>query len=81
MVKKKYIAKPNTWFKEGTEVQLVDDCGEMGGVFCGIRIAQNETEYSDGRRAKDDEYEDEELCPWDEFWTVILLDAEDEDKI
>lgn len=37
---KKYIAKPHTWFKEGTEATILpdDDFGEMGGIYEGIYI-------------------------------------------
>ena len=39
----KYIAKPECWFKENTEVQLIEEYytdgnGEKVGLFCGIYI-------------------------------------------
>jgi hypothetical protein len=57
----KYIAKPNTWFDEGTEIELVDDYGKdkrcpMPGVglFCGLKNG----------------HLDEEVCTFDEFETT-----------
>lgn len=59
----KYIAKPDSWFKEGTEVELIADCGKLGGIFKGVRISEGPPEMA----PYDEEYVDEELCPWDEF--------------
>jgi hypothetical protein len=66
MLAKKYFAKKDTWFKEGTEVKLVSDCGWAGGVFQGTRVAQDK--YECARHGEGTEYEDEELCPYDEFY-------------
>jgi hypothetical protein len=52
-----YIAKKDTWFKEGSEVELITDCGELGGIFKGILVNEETGE----------EYQDQELCPWEEF--------------
>jgi hypothetical protein len=56
-----YIAKPNTWFKEGTEVRLieyltVDKDGLQYGVFEGLREKLN------GEIVRDSE-----VCSYDEF--------------
>lgn len=40
---KKYIAKPNTWFDEGTEAKLLADCGFFG-IFEGIREGKPDEE-------------------------------------
>ncbi len=67
---KKYIAKPNTWFKEGSECILVSDCENFGGIFSGIRVCEdNPNENSMGYKPGE-EREDEELCSWDEFEIV-----------
>lgn len=64
----RYIAKPNTWFDEGTVAYLVDDYRKYrnsflydSGLFSG---------YHNGK-------EDEEICPFDEFY----LDDSDEIEI
>ena len=61
MIKKKYIAKPNTWFKEGTEVKLieylhVDGNGNKYGLFEGIHIDNNKNDTIST-----------EVCAYDEF--------------
>lgn len=52
----KYIAKPDTWYDEGTEAQLIDDYRPQidSGLFCG---------YKNGKL-------DEEICSFDEFEVV-----------
>lgn len=67
----RYIAKPNTWFKAGTECKLVcpyNDQGTIGGIFSGIRITENPE--SEGGYAVGEEREDEEGCSYDEFEIV-----------
>lgn len=60
-----YIAKPDTWYKEGYQVKLIDDMGDMG-LFEGIRICENP--LSEGKwHTVGEEYEDEEICTMDEF--------------
>lgn len=61
---RKYIAKPNTWFKEGTEVRLIeylicDKDGIKYGTFEGVRDGVNDG-VSDGVR-------ESEVCSYDEF--------------
>ena len=58
VINKKYIAKPDTWFKEGTECKLLDDYSESfdGGLFEGIIIDENGNEKID-----------EEICDFNEF--------------
>lgn len=58
-----------TWFKYGTECQCIN-CWQMGdgewvGVFKGRRICKNPKSE---RREYGEEYIDEELCPFDEFY-------------
>lgn len=47
----KYIAKKDTWFDEGTEAELICECGPYQAVFKG---------FKDGKL-------DEELCSFEEF--------------
>ena len=64
----KYIAKPNTWFKAGTEVELLVDCRPDGwdlGIFKGIRICENSG--AEAGKPVGTEYLDEEDCSFDEF--------------
>ncbi len=63
---KRYIAKPGTWFKEGTEAFLVADMQSDFGLFSGIRVNQGESKLC----AIGEEYPDEEMCPFDEFDTI-----------
>lgn len=65
------IAKPGTWFKAGTAVELIGDCRPdklNSGIFCGIRICDNPAAES---RLLGEEYLDEELCSWDEFEVAV----------
>ena len=75
----KLTAKPNTWFKENTEVLWEDEHfvsrrptvsewykikqSDWGAVFRGIRISESINELVDIGT----EYIDSELCSWDEF--------------
>lgn len=69
----KYLAKPNTWFDEGTEVVLLVDCRpQMSiGIFKGIRTSEGLPEL----HPVGEKYMDEEDCSFDEFNEV-----EDEQK-
>ena len=61
----KYIAKPGTWFKEGTEVELVSDCRPLlsMGIFRGTRVSAGSPEL----HPIGEEYMDEEDCNFAEF--------------
>jgi len=66
---KKYIAKKDTWFKEGTEVKFEEylytsSDGIKCGLFRGIRICENAKSEN---RTLGIEYEDGEICSYDEF--------------
>lgn len=64
----KFIAKPNTWFKAGTECKLIVEYGSgssRSGIFLGIRITENPA--SEGGYEVGEEREDEEGCTFDEF--------------
>jgi hypothetical protein len=72
-MKKIFIAKPNTWYKEGTECKLLQEYEENGfGLFEGIRIAQED--YEKPRHEIGEEYLDEEVCTYDEFYIVEIAD-------
>ena len=64
---KQYVAPEDGWFKPGTYVTLVGDCGFAGGMFEGIRIPQNPYEIEVHGL---EEYMDSELCPWEEFGII-----------
>ena len=51
---KKYIAKPDTWFDEGTEVEHIAVFDQNWGLFRGLKEGCL----------------DEETCPLDEFEIV-----------
>ncbi len=63
----RYIAKPDTWFKAGTEVFLIDDYRGEGldaGLFRGLRVC--ESAESEGVPVGTERV-DEETCSFDEF--------------
>lgn len=64
----KYIAKPDTWFIEGTECELVTDCRpQMSiGIFSGVRKSEGSPEL----HPEGEEYMDEEGCNFDEFEVI-----------
>ena len=66
---RQHIAKKNTWFKYGTQVFVVDDYGDGRGLFWGIRICQNPDAEN---HALGEEYSDEEICSFDEFYDIGL---------
>jgi len=59
---KRYVGKEGGWFKTGTEVLLVEDCEQAGGLFRGTRISEGPPELHD----VGEEYVDEEVCGWHE---------------
>ena len=60
----KWIAKYGGWFKPGTECFLVADCEDAGVIMSGIRISEV---FEAECVPVGQEYEDEELCPRNEF--------------
>lgn len=79
----KLIAKPNTWFKEGTEVFHYDEYKKLiplsefnewkksDMILCrGIRVCENP--ISENRTKVGEEYIDGELCGIDEFEIEIV---------
>jgi len=66
----KFIAKKDTWFKEGTEAKLIDyyytaDDGDQVGLFQGIRVCEHppaEANFPIGS-----ERDDQEVCCYSEF--------------
>ncbi len=70
-VSKRYIAKKDTWFKEGTECKLLEDYQEVGGLYQGIYIVGENKGYDTFWHKKGykegDEVEMNEVCSHDEF--------------
>ena len=77
----KLIAKPNTWFKEGTEVFNYDEYGvrftldeykkweESGTILArGLRVCEDASEL----RPLGEEYIDGEYCDIDEFEVELI---------
>ena len=64
----KYIAKPNTWYIEGTEVRLLVDCRPQLniGIFLGSRKSEGPPEL----HPVGEIYTDEEDCGFDEFEVI-----------
>lgn len=62
---KKYIAKKDTWFVEGSLCTCLSEMYEGAGLFLGARICQNPD--SEGGVPKGTLYVDEEVCPYEEF--------------
>jgi len=75
-IKYKYIAKPDTWFKAGTEAKLIDhyyteDNGKKFGLFEGTYVVcKNEgydTFWHNKGNKEGDEVQMREICAYDEF--------------
>ena len=66
----KYIAKPNTWYKAGTEV-TVEEILYDGVALCrGVRVCENPD--SEGKHHYvGEEYNDGEICMLDEFEVIL----------
>ncbi len=67
-----YIAKKDTWYKEGTECKLEGNCDNLGGLFKGtihVTDGSHTTYLTNKLNGKEFiEFEDGELCEWDEFY-------------
>ena len=75
----KYIAKKDTWFKEGTECKLIEDyrdenenlAGGNSGLFEGVFVIDEEkwlkvkTKWKNNKVG--DEVDDTEVCNFNEF--------------
>lgn len=66
---KRYIAKKDTWFMEGTEAILETDLGIMNaGIFRGkLLITEDDHDYIKMGYKVGDIIDDGEVCPYDEF--------------
>ncbi len=74
----KYIAKKDTWFKEGTEVKLIEDYRDQNypeiGLFEGIFVIDDKKwltvkqKWNNNRVG--DEVIDREICNFDELEVV-----------
>lgn len=70
----KWFAAEDGYFKGGTELILVKDMGERGGVFNGIRVSQgppNEVLH-EGM-----EYRTDRLIPWDQAFELEVFEETD----
>lgn len=67
----KYIAKKDTWFKEGTECELIESYDESCGLYRGVYIV-SDSEYDkywyNKGHIKGDEVIMNEVCTHDEFY-------------
>lgn len=66
---RKYKALPGGWFKEGTEVVLIEDFRPEvnGGIFEGVRVCKYPLSEL---HEIGEEYLDEEICYFDDFEEV-----------
>ena len=62
---RKYIAKKDTWFVEGSECEFLCDVFESSGLFRGPRKCENPA--SEAGHPLGEVYDDEEVCTYDEF--------------
>jgi len=60
---RRYRARPGTWFVSGSIVTCVADCGSFG-LMSGQRRCENAASEA---TLVGTVYNDEEICPWDEF--------------
>lgn len=65
MKKIKYIAKPDEWFDEGTEVKLIDDYRSSSAMYFG-GASMNAGLFEGLRDGK----VDQEVCSFDEFLEI-----------
>jgi len=66
----KFIAKKDSWFKEGSEVQLTTNCIHAGDFIGVIKVTENSHTPLYRKELKGKlsvEFEDQELCQWEEF--------------
>lgn len=74
MKRVKYIALPDTWFDEGTEVKLIDDYRNNDAMFFNRSLDAGLFEgLVDGCL-------DQEVCPFDEFELVEFDENNDENS-
>ena len=70
-VSKRYFAKPDEWFKEGSECKLIEDFGDGRGLFNGVYIVGENNGYDTFWHNKGHKEGDEvtmnEVCTYDEF--------------
>ena len=81
----KLVAKPNTWFKAGTEVfhynrnrritlsEWEEDKKNGFGLYSGTRVCEHDYELSLGYE-RGEERQDGESCPIDEFEAEIIYE-------
>lgn len=70
-----YIAKPDTWFKEGTVCELICETGNDSGLFRGTRLVDGEYKYElEQHKIGDERLNDEEGCGYDEFYAIDISD-------
>lgn len=63
-----YIAKKDTWYKEGTEAMLIGDISGNSGLFRGVKeVRADDHPNLLSRHEVGEEFIDEELCGYDEF--------------
>lgn len=72
----KYIAKKDSWFDEGEEIELIDDYRpDMDcGLFKGPKTVDSKSNHQWDELHSDKVGEtliDEEICPFDEFKEVV----------
>jgi len=66
---RKYVARPDTWFKAGSEVRLIDDYRPQAssGLFEGVHVISGEMDASNRGLPVGAEVLDQKVCPFDEF--------------
>ena len=64
-----YIAKKDTWYKEGTQAMLIGDIDGNSGLFSGIKeVLPDDHPTFLSRYEVGEEFIDEEVCGYDEFY-------------
>ncbi len=62
-----FIARKDTWYKEGTEAELIAHCS-VAGLFRGwLLVTEDHPNDFKKLRGVGDENWDEEMCGWEEF--------------
>jgi hypothetical protein len=76
MKNKVFVARPDSWYKEGTICELICEITEDSGLFSGIKVVKDDDhDYINMGREIGHEFLDEESCTYDEFDIYELEEA------
>lgn len=68
-----FIAKPDTWYKEGTLCKFLGEVTDDQGIFLGLRVVEEQYEVNAGYKMGEERM-DEEVCGYDEFYIIDIAE-------